>query len=105
MLIVEMDKYLNKYPYLGATYIQPLVIKNQKTRPTIVQKLMQKLFPNFDCEEEENKKSEEYEMTRMKVQFDAMQNTLEEIKQYLRLPQEAWPAKNEDFSMRRNTIT
>ncbi len=86
-----MDKHLNKYPGLGAKYVEPLTIRQKPNScaMNIVRKLMNKMFLNLrlDIEEEkedkEDKKSLESEITRMKNQLDSMQDTLNEIKRSL----------------------
>jgi TolA-binding protein len=103
MLIVDMDKYLNKYPGLAAKYIAPLIIRQKRSNwaMSCVQKLQNKMFPHLDIEDDKaSKKSQECEMTQMKEQLRSMQDTLEEIKQSLQ--RQAPPVmKNKEFLQRR----
>ena len=89
MLIVDMDKQLNKYPGLGAKYVEPLTIRQKPNScaMSIVRKLMNKMFLRLDIEEEkedkEDTKSLECEIARMKDQLNSMQDILNEIKRSL----------------------
>ena len=108
MLIVDMDKYLNKYPGLAAKYLEPITIRQKQNSCAMscLQKLVDKMFPTLHLEEDkEGKKSQECEITKMKEQLNSMQDTLEEMKQTLKLLSRVPSAmKNREFpKQRRNT--
>ena len=86
ILIVDIDKHVNKYPGLGATYVKPLtVLKKRDGRlMSCVEKLVNKIFPRLEIEEEKKStKSEGCQCRQMKEQMTTMQGTLEELKRCL----------------------
>jgi TolA-binding protein len=107
MLIVDMDRYLNKYPRLGAKYLEPLTLRQKRDSwaMSCVQKLMDKMFPHLQIEED--KESNKCEITIMKEQLNSIQNTLEEMKRVFQESQVTSMSamrNREILQQRRNTI-
>ncbi|XP_028402640.1 transient receptor potential cation channel subfamily A member 1-like [Dendronephthya gigantea] len=102
LLIVDMDKHLNKYPSLGfgGKYVKPLQEGKKPNTASCVQNLKNVIFPRLDIQEEK----EACENNEILRQLDNMQNTLHELKKSLRKTQTNSLTRNgEYFRPRRNT--
>ena len=97
MLIVNMDKYLTKYPGLTAKYVDPITItkKRDNCAMSCLQTFMDKMFPRLHIEvDKESNQAHECEMTTMKEQLNSIQKTVEEIKQSLQRSPASSATKN-----------
>lgn len=88
--MVEMDRYLNKYPCFEAAYLEPLTVKNERKNcvSNCAQKLKNRMLPRLDIEDDwKDKEKQECDTTKMKRQLKTMQRTLDELTAFLQKSQ------------------
>ena len=98
MLIVEMDKSLNKYPCLRARYIQPLRVE---PREKSLGRLIAGFFlPDLQSSKKDENTSFERQYYTLKDQLDDITSKLEGIQKELK-ENEGFPYTNEGRAWRR----